>query len=68
MATSGSTDWTLNRDQIITSALRKLRRIDPNQTTPAIDITTGTETLNMMIKAWQMDGIMLWLNEEVCLF
>jgi len=68
MATSGSTDFTLNRDQIITSALRKLRKIDPNLTTPAIDITSGTETLNMMIKAWQIDKLFLWLNEEVCLF
>ena len=68
MATSGSTDFTLNRDQIITSALRKLRKVDPNLTTPAIDITSGTETLNMMIKSWQIDKLFLWLNEEVCLF
>lgn len=68
MATSNSTDYTLNRDQIITSALRKLRKIDPNLTVPAIDITTGSETLNLMVKSWQVDNIYLWLNEEVCLF
>uniref|UniRef100_A0A6H1ZKJ0 Uncharacterized protein n=1 Tax=viral metagenome TaxID=1070528 RepID=A0A6H1ZKJ0_9ZZZZ len=68
MSTSNSTDWTIARDAIITSALRKLRRIDPNLTVPAIDITTGTEALNMMIKAWQTDGVFLWLNEEICLF
>ena len=68
MATSGSVNWTLARDAIITSALRKLRRIDPNLTVPAIDITTGTEALNMMIKAWQTDNVFLWLNEELCLF
>jgi len=68
LATSGSVNWTLARDAIITSALRKLRRIDPNLTVPAIDITTGTEALNMMIKAWQTDGVLLWLNEEICLF
>jgi len=67
MATSGSTNWTIARDAIITSALRKLRAIDPNLTVPAIDITTGSEALNMMIKAWQTDGVLLWLNEEVCL-
>lgn len=68
MATSGSTNWTLNRDQIIASALRKLRKIDPALSTPATDITTGSEALNMMIKVWQTDGVMLWLNEEICLF
>lgn len=68
MSTSGSTNWTIARDAIIAAALRRLRKVDPNLTTPAIDITTGSEALNMMIKEWQTDGIFLWLNEEVCLF
>jgi hypothetical protein len=67
MATSGSTDWTLSRDSIIASALRKLRKIDPALDTPALDVNSGTEALNMMIKAWQTDNIFLWLYEEVCL-
>ena len=67
MATSGSTDYTLNRDQIITSALRKLRVIDPSLTVPSIDITTGAEALNLMIKFWATDGVQLWLNEEIVL-
>ena len=65
--TSGSTDFNLNRDQIISAALRKLRVLDPNQTANANDITTGAQALNLMIKAWQMDGISMWLNQEAVL-
>jgi hypothetical protein len=67
MGTSGSVNWTLNRDQIITTALRRLRKIDPALTVPAQDITDGSNILNALIKSWQTDGIILWLNEEVCL-
>jgi hypothetical protein len=67
MATSSSTDFTLNRDAIITAALRKLRVVDPNDTANANDITTGAQALNLMIKAWQMDGVSMWLNQEAVL-
>ena len=67
MATSGSTDFTLTRDNIITAALRKLRVVDPNQTANANDITTGAQILNLMVKAWQMDGVSMWLNQEAVL-
>ena len=65
MATSGSTDWTLNRDAIIRQALLNLRVVDPALTTPAQDITDGTLAANAMIKAWQLDGVFMWLTEEV---
>jgi hypothetical protein len=68
MATSGSTDWTLNRDGIINSALRKLRAVDPRLTTESTHITNGTAQLNAMVKSWAMDGIELFLEQEVVLF
>jgi len=67
MSTSGSTNFTLNRNEIITAALRKLRVVDPNDTAGANDITTGAQALNLMIKAWQMDDVAIWLNQEVVL-
>jgi len=67
MATSGSTDFSLNRDQIITAALRKLRVVDPANTADANDITTGAQMLNLMIKEWQLDGVSMWLNAECLL-
>lgn len=68
MATSGSTDFTLNRDAIIAAALRRLRRIDPALDTPAQDVTDCAQALNLMVKEWGVDGVLLWANEEVCLF
>jgi len=67
MATSGSVNYTLNRDQIITAALRKLRVIDPRLSVDSQDITDGAQALNLMIKSWQLDGVFLWLNEEIVL-
>lgn len=71
MATSGTTTWQLNRNEIITAALRKLRVINAAATAPAADITTGTEALNAMVKSWQIKpsgAINLWFDTEVCLF
>lgn len=67
MATSGSTDWTLNRDGIIGSALRKLRSVDPRLSIEGVHITNGAIQLNAMIKGWQLDGVFLWLEQEVVL-
>jgi hypothetical protein len=67
MSTSSSTNFTLNRNEIVTAALRKLRVVDPNDSANANDITTGAQALNLMIKSWQMDGISMWLNQECVL-
>ena len=67
MTTSGSTDWVLNRNQIIAAALRKLRVYDASTTIPAGDITTGAEALNMMLKGWQNDDIKLWTSQQAVL-
>jgi len=66
-STSGSTNYALTRNEIITAALRKLRVVDPNDAANANDVTTGAQALNLMIKAWQIDGIGVWLNQEVVL-
>jgi hypothetical protein len=67
MATSGSTDYTIDRDAIIRQALLNLRKTDPRVTVATQDTTDCAIALNLMIKAWQTDGTLLWLNEEVCL-
>ena len=66
-STSGTTNYTLNRDQLIAMALRKLRVYDASSTPGADDYTTGSEALNLMIKSWQMDEISIHLNQEVVL-
>ncbi len=68
MATSGSVNFSLAGDVIITAALRVLRVIDPGETAPAGDITTGRQALNLLIKRWAaLKDLNLWLTQEAVL-
>ena len=60
MATSGSTDWSLNRDQVITGALRKLAVLPSGGTPSAAQISDASEALNALIKAFHADGMPVW--------
>lgn len=60
MATSGSTNFSLTRDQIISHALQLLGVIGSGETASANDVTYCSNALNMMTKAWQAQGIHLW--------
>lgn len=64
MTTSGSTDFTLTRDQIISEALEQLGAIGIGETPSAADVTSCSRSLNMMIKAWETQGVHLWTNAE----
>ena len=67
MTTSGSFDWQLSRDQIITAALQKLGVVqsgDGNAPT-ANQITDAATALNLMVKSWQNKGVFLWTVEWV---
>lgn len=60
MATSNSTDWSLNRDQVIAGALRKLAVI-PSGGVPTVNQTSdAVASLNAIVKAFQADGMPLW--------
>src|ERR1043166_5352413 len=60
MATSGSTDWSLNRDQVVASALRKLAVLPSGGTPTAFQIADATDALQALVKAFQADGMPLW--------
>lgn len=68
MALSGSFDYTLNRDQLIKNSLVDAQIINDTQTPSATMIVYCADSLNRMIKAWQMDGLYLWVHNEVTLF
>lgn len=68
MATSGSTNFAMSRDDIITDALEDLGVIDPTETPNPNDINSCARKLNMMVKAWMAQGIHLWAMEEATLF
>lgn len=63
MATSGSYDFTLNRDSLYLLAYQAINIYDEDATTA--DLTTGHKNLannifNGLTKAWQNEGIKLW--------
>jgi len=70
MARSGSYDWNITRNEIISSALRIIGELDPQETPSAEDITTGSEALNMLLKSWSntVIGLQLWTKREATVF
>lgn len=68
MATSGSIDFSLTRNQIVLAALRKLGVVSRGTDPDPEDVSEGAEALESMVKAWDAQGIHLWKYEEVWLF
>ncbi|KKN42603.1 hypothetical protein LCGC14_0711530 [marine sediment metagenome] len=68
MTTSGSYTLTANRNSIINGAYRLLGFNEKHGIMPADKIIDASETLNMMGKAWQAEGIGMWLNKDATLF
>lgn len=60
MTTSGTYDFSVNRDQLITGALRLAGVIAQGETPSASQVSDAATTLNMMVKAWMADGMPLW--------
>lgn len=60
MTTSGSSDYTETRDQIISDSLQLLGVVGAGETPSSADITFAANILNKMIKGWQAQGIHLW--------
>lgn len=55
-----TTTYSISRDTIIKTALRKLAVLELGVTPDADTITNASQALNIMIKAWQSDGIKMW--------
>ncbi len=64
MATSGSTNFSTNRDSLIAGALRLCGAIAQGDTPSATLVTESAEALNMLIKALQADGMPLWAIKQ----
>lgn len=52
--------FTLNRDQVITGALRLLGVIGQGQAPDSTQIAEAAEALNVLVKSWQADGLQVW--------
>jgi hypothetical protein len=67
MATSGTADFSVTRDEIIKRALRLLGVIAQGQTPSAIMIEEAASALNGLVKAWMADGMPLWAMKQAAL-
>lgn len=67
MSRSGSYNFTANRDEIIKSSLRLLGVGHRGEPIIADEINDAALALNLMLKAWQADGLHLWKREEATL-
>lgn len=68
MATSGSKDYTVNRTQLIESALKKLGAYDAGDTISDDELADADLALNVMIKGWSTLGINVPWRETLTLF
>ena len=64
MATSGSTDFSVSRDDIIKRALRLLGVLAQGEEPTADQTTEAALALNGLVKAWAADGMPLWAIKE----
>ncbi len=64
MATSNSTNFATSRNELITGALRIVGAVAQGETPTTAQITEGAEALNMLAKAWTVDGMPLWVTKE----
>lgn len=68
MSTSGSSNYSLTRNEIIAHALYKLGVYRPGSTVATADYNFCSTELNIMIKSWEAQGIHIWTTEEGALF
>ncbi len=68
MATSGSTNFSITRNQIITEALEDIGAVGVGETLTSEDLTKGARKLNIMVKRDMVWGLHLWALQEGTLF
>jgi hypothetical protein len=68
MSTSGSVDFNLTRNDIITEAMELIGAKDIGESPTAAEITSCARTLNILIKGWQSEGIYLWKTRDFVAF
>lgn len=68
MATSGSVDFSLSRDQVITAALKKIGALAAGETASSEEVSDAAITLNMMLKSMQADGLKIFLRKRATVF
>ena len=67
MATSGTTTFSVTRNEVIAASLRLLGVLEEGASPTAQAIENSSLVLNMMLKDWMTDGIKLWTVKELTL-
>jgi hypothetical protein len=65
MSVSGTTTFTVTRDQIIEAALQDLSVLEEGAQPSATALQKAAFSLNLIIKNWQIDGIKLWTIDNL---
>lgn len=65
MATSSSTDFSLNGKEVVQEALRLIGVGVTGETLSSEELSDGLRVLNRQIKAWQAEGLQLWKRTTV---
>lgn len=68
MATSGSSDFAMTRNEIIRAAARKINAVRSGATMGNAMIKDFDQALNAMVKQWQVEGLHVWTVTEATLF
>lgn len=68
MATSGSIDFSVSRDDIITEAMELMGVLAEGQTPNSDQVTSMSRTLNMMVKMWQAAGLNLFAVQKLYVY
>jgi len=67
MSTSGTTTYSVTRNEIISASLRLLGVLEEGAVASATAIDNASMVLNLLIKDWMTDGIKLWTVNEIIL-
>jgi hypothetical protein len=65
MATSGTYNFTMTRDDIIGAALRLTGAFGDQDVIPASDITNCAQALNILAKELALNGLPLWCVQDI---
>lgn len=68
MATSGSVDFNLTRNDIIIEAMELIGATDIGEAPTAEEITSCSRTLNILIKSLQTEGVYIWKTRDFYVF
>jgi hypothetical protein len=68
MATSGTSSFNMNRNEIIRAAARKIQAVRRGASMGAEMVSDFNQALNAMVKHWQGQGLHVWTVSEATLF